>query len=84
MLAVVWGCIKFHHYLYDKKFICQSDHKHLEDIHLKYLSDARLQQLLLKLQPYDVTITYDITIKYVPRYQLQMYKAEIVPVAGLT
>ena len=62
MLAVAWGCIKFHHYLYDRKFICQTDHKPLEDIHLKHLSDAppRLKRLLLKLQP------YDITIKYVP------------------
>ena len=40
MLAVVWGWIKFHHYIYDRKFICQSDHKPLEDIHLKYLSNA--------------------------------------------
>ena len=47
ILAVAWGCIKFHHYLYDT---------------LKHLSDAppMLQRLLLKLQP------YDITIKYVP------------------
>ena len=39
-----------------------TDHKPLEDIHPKHLSDAppRLQRLLLKLQP------YDITIKYVP------------------
>ena len=62
MLAVAWGCIKFHHYLYGRKFVCQTDHKPLEDIHLKHLSDAppRLPRLLLKLQP------YDITIKYVP------------------
>ena len=60
MLAVAWGCIKFHHYLYGRKFICQTDHKPLEDIHLKHLSDAppRLQRLLLKLQPYDITIKY--------------------------
>ena len=62
ILAVGWGCIKFHHYFYGRKFVCQTDHKPLEDIHLKHLSDAppRLQRLLLKLQP------YDITIKYVP------------------
>ena len=52
--------------MYDGKFECQSDHKPLEDIHLKYLSDAppRLQRLLLKLQP------HDITIKYVPGSQV--------------
>ena len=58
MLAVVWGCIRCHHYLYGRKFVCQSDNKPLEDIHLIYLSDAppRLQRLLLKLQPYDMII----------------------------
>ena len=54
------GCIRFHHYLYARKFECHSDHKPLEDIHLKHLSDApaRLQRLLLKLQPYNLTIKY--------------------------
>ena len=49
-LAVAWGCVKFHHYLYSRKFVCQTDHKPLEDIHLKHLSDAppRFQGLLLK------------------------------------
>ena len=39
-----------------------SDHKPLEDIHLKHLSDVppRLQRLLLKIQP------YNFVIKYVP------------------
>ena len=71
MLAVVCECIKFHHYLYGRKFICQTDHKPLEDIHLKHLSDVppRLQRLLLKLQP------FDIIIKYVPvkMFQYQMH-----------
>ena len=60
MLAVAWGCIKFHHYPYDRKFVCQTDHKPLEDIHLKHLSDAlpRIQRVHLRLQPYDVTIKY--------------------------
>ena len=71
MLAVVWGCIKFHHYLYGRKFVCQSDHKPLEDLHLRYLNDAppRLKRLLLKLQP------YDITIKYVPGSQVPVTDA---------
>ena len=62
MHAVAWACKKFHHYLYGRKFVCQTDHKPLEDIHLKHLSDAsaRLQRLLLKLQ------SYDVIIKYVP------------------
>ena len=37
-----------------------SDHKHLEDIHLKHLSDAppRLQRLLLKIKPYNFVFNY--------------------------
>ena len=61
LLAVVFGCIRFHHYLYGRK-ICMFIVfiKPLEDIHLKHLSDApaRLQRLLLKLQPYNLTIQY--------------------------
>ena len=54
MLAVVFGCLKFHHSLY-----------------LKHLSDAppRLQRLLLKLQP------YDITIKYLPGHKVAVADA---------
>ena len=61
MLAVAQHCTKFNHYLYGRKFLCQTDHKPLGDIHLKHLSDAplRLQRLPLKLQTYDVTIKYD-------------------------
>ena len=71
MLAVVFGCIRLHHYLYGREFICQSDHKPLEDIHLKHLSDAppRLQRLLLKIQP------YNFVIKYVPGKDIQMADA---------
>ena len=60
MLAIVFGCLKFHHYLYGRSFVCNSDHQPLENIHLKHLSDAppRLQRLLLKLQPYDIMIKY--------------------------
>ena len=30
MLAVVFGCLKYHHYLYDRRFVCRSDHQPLE------------------------------------------------------
>ena len=35
MLVVVFGCLKYHHYLYGRRFVCRSDHKPLERIHLK-------------------------------------------------
>ena len=60
LLAVVYGCEKFHTYLYGRSFTVQSDHKPLESIHLKHLTSAppRLQRMLLRLQPYSLTIKY--------------------------
>ena len=62
MLAVVFGFLKYHHYLYGRRFVCRSDHQPLEKIHLKKLSDAppRLQRLLLKIP------LYDLEIKHIP------------------
>ena len=60
MLAVLFGCEKFHQYLYGTRFIVHSDHKPLEMIILKNLGAApqRLQRMLLRLQPYQMEIKY--------------------------
>ena len=60
LLAVVFGCERFHTYIYGKPFTVESDHKPLEMISLKNLTAAppRLQRMILRLQPYDVTIKY--------------------------
>ena len=60
LLAVVYGCECFHTCLYGRSFIAESDHKPLEAIQLKNLISAppRLQRMVLRLQPYDVTIKY--------------------------
>ena len=60
MLAVVFGCERFHTFVYSKRFTVESDHKPLEMIHLKNLSAAphRLQRMLLRIQPYDIGIKY--------------------------
>ncbi|KAL9956099.1 hypothetical protein ACROYT_G037526 [Oculina patagonica] len=60
LLAVVYGCEKFHTYLFGHSFTVHSDHKPLESIHLKHLTAAppRLQRMLLRLQPYDLVIRY--------------------------
>ena len=60
MLAVVFGCERFHTYLFGKRFLVQSDQKPLEMIHRKNLAAApqRLQRMLLRLQPYDVELRY--------------------------
>ena len=60
LLAVVFGCERFHTYIYGDHFTVESDHKPLEMIQRKSLKAAppRLQRMLLRLQPYDVTVTY--------------------------
>ena len=68
MLAVCYGCTRFHTYIYGKRFTVETDHRPLTMIHLKNLTAAppRLQRMLLRLQQYDVTIKYvpgkDLTI----------------------
>lgn len=60
MLSIVYACSKFHHYIFGKHVHVFNDHKPLESIHKKPLLSApmRLQRMLLKLQWYDLTITY--------------------------
>ena len=60
MLAMVFGCQRFHQYLYGKKEIIQSDHKPLEAIMKKPLHNtlSRLQRMLLSLQKYDIDLVY--------------------------
>ena len=60
LLTIVFGCEKFHTYLYGRSFIVETDHKPLEMISLKNLisTPVHLQRILLHLQQYDMVITY--------------------------
>ena len=60
LLAVVFGCERFHTYVYGKEFQIESDHKPLENIQNKNIAQAppKLQRMLLRLQPYDAQILY--------------------------
>ena len=60
LLAVVFGCERFHQYIYGRKISIQSDHKPLESILKKPLANTppRLQRMLLRLQKYDIDLTY--------------------------
>ncbi len=60
LLAAVFGCERFHMYIYGKPFIIESDHKPLEMILLKNLTvtSPRLQRMLLCLQGYNFTLKY--------------------------
>lgn len=60
LLAIVFACEKFHHYVYGKSIDVQSDHKPLEAILKKSLQKAtpRLQLMLLRLMKYQVNVSY--------------------------
>ena len=61
MLAVVFGCTKFHNYIYGvPNIIVESDHKPLEVILKKPLCQAplRLQKMILTTQRYSINIVY--------------------------
>lgn len=60
LLAVVFGCERFNHYIYGRPEDVMSDHKPLESIIKKPLvsTSPRLQLLLLRLQKYEVNIIY--------------------------
>ena len=60
LLAVVFACKRFHQYVYGKHIRIESDHKPLEAIFKKPLSQApsRLQKMLMQLQAYDITLVY--------------------------
>ena len=51
-LALVFGCEKFHHYLYGRNFVAEMDHKSLEIIMKKplHLIPMRLQRMRIRLQ----------------------------------
>ena len=61
MLAVVFGCTKFHDYIYGMPNVeVESDHKPLEAILRKPLHQAplRLQKMIMTTQKYSLNVTY--------------------------
>lgn len=60
MYAIVFGCERFHHYIYGKATTVESDHKALQSIMKKPPPSAppRLQRMMLRLQKYDVNVIY--------------------------
>ena len=59
-LSIVFGCSKFHEYLYGRKFIIENDHKPLMSIFKKPFSKTppRIQRFILHLQKYDFELIY--------------------------
>ena len=60
LYAIVFGCKKFHQYIYGRNVIVYTDHKPLEAIFKKPISKspARLRRMLLALHPYHVSIVF--------------------------
>ena len=61
LMGVVFALERFHQYVYAKSDVTvETDHKPLINIRRKSLMNApkRLQRLLLRLQPYDVSMVY--------------------------
>ncbi len=59
-LAVMFGCEKFHQFVYGRTVEVETDHRPLQSIFNKPLhqAPARLQRFLLQLQKYDLQVTY--------------------------
>ena len=53
-LALVFACTRFHHYVYGLDFMCETDHKPLETLFNKNISEvpARIQRMMLHLSKY--------------------------------
>ena len=60
MLAIVFAVERFGQYVYSRPVLVQADHRPLEVIYKKSLTSApkRLQRMLLRLQTFDLTVTY--------------------------
>jgi len=60
-LAIVWGCQKFHDYIYGQPDVqVETDHKPIEILYKKPLASAppHIQRMRLRTQKYDVKVTY--------------------------
>ena len=59
-MAIVFGCEKFHDYIYGQTVKVDTDHKPLESLFSKAIHrmPARIQRFCLRLQKYDLRISY--------------------------
>jgi hypothetical protein len=60
-LSIVFACERFYQYIYGQPFECETDHKPLVSIvNQKNLNDCplRIQRLLLRLQKFDIRLSY--------------------------
>ena len=62
LAAIVFGCKKFHNYIFDRTVHVQTDHHPLEAIIKKplYTAPMRLHKMLLQLQKYRLKMTKNL------------------------
>ena len=60
LLAICFGCKKFHNYIFGKEVTIETDHKPLVSIMTKPLHQlsARMQRMRMRLQNYNLNVTY--------------------------
>ena len=61
MLAIAWGCEKFHDYIYGRSDITvETDHKSLEALYKKPIGSAppRIQRMMLRIQKYSFRVVW--------------------------
>lgn len=60
LLAILFGCTKFHQYIYGRQVVVETDHKPIIPLFKKpvYSIPARLQRIMMRLQPYDLKVVY--------------------------
>lgn len=60
LFAILFGCTRFHQYIYGLHIIVETDHKPLVTLFSKplYKIPARLQRLMLRLLTFNVTVVY--------------------------
>ena len=59
-LSIVFGCKRFHEYIYGRPFTIYNDHKPLQTIFKKQITECppRIQRFLYQLQKYDFELEY--------------------------
>lgn len=79
LLAIVFACERFHHFLYGREFVVHSDHKPLESLVKREIDDVtmRLQRMFMQLLKYP-----GMSIKYIPGKE--MLVADCLSRASLT
>ena len=60
MLAIVFCCERFYQFLYGKKVTCETDHQPLTTVFKRqfHSNPVRLQRFLLRLQRYDLSVSF--------------------------